>query len=309
MWMGEVNGCTRTWSKRELPQISSELIRCNSTRPSEIHRSIRNLDVIRHWKGTEFRTILLYVGIVVLKKHLPEKDYELFKNLFCAYTICSTNAYQRYLPIARHLFIDFIESHIEIYGENSITMNIHNTSHVVDDVENFGPLATISAYAFENELHNLKLRLKKCDKPLQQIARRVSESSSKIELKPKRPSIILERPFVILEHEVAYRQVEFKENSVLSSLEKNKWFLTHANDIVEFHFIIKKNNDYIIRGSPLKTTKSFFEQPFDSKRLNIFLCDKELQNFKYFKLSDIKAKMFCMPYENMWVFVPLLHTL
>lgn len=187
MWIGELKGFSRTWSTQELKKISADLAKCNNTRPSEIHRCIRSLDVIHHWKGTEFRVFLLYLGIVILQNHLNEQEYELFKTLFCAVTICSTEAYKRYLPVARGLFIEFIENHIDIYGENSITMNIHNTSHVVDDVENLGPLDTISAYAFENSLHHLKLRLKQCDKPLQQIARRLSEleSSSKVTyLKP-----------------------------------------------------------------------------------------------------------------------------
>lgn len=283
-------------------------------RPSEIHRAIRTLNAISHWKGTEFRTFLLYVGIVVLKNHLSQCEYKMFLNLFCAVTICSSKAYQRYLPVARNLFINFIENHIEIHSESSITMNIHNTSHVVDDVENFGPLDTISAYEFENSLHHLKLRLKQCNKPLQQIARRLSElADSSIKTAIKLTNIFpkINHQFNF-ENNLAFKEIEFKQGAMISSKNKDgkdKWFLTHDNIIVEFHFIVKENGNYKIRGSPLKNTQNFFQNPFDSKHLNIYMSDGELSEFSHFELTAIKAKMFCVPYENMWVFLPLLHTL
>lgn len=47
------------------------------------------------------------------------------------------------------------------------------------EVERFGELNSISAYEFENELHSIKMRIKLCHKPLQQISRRLSETSYK----------------------------------------------------------------------------------------------------------------------------------
>lgn len=313
-WCGEMDGYSIKWSKRELGEISAVLTECNKTRPFEIHRAIRTLDQIHHWKGTEFRSFLLYVGIVVLKNHVIQREYEMFLNLFSAVTICSSKAYQRYLPLARKLFVDFIEDHIEIHGESSITMNIHNTSHVVDDVENLGPLDTISAYEFENSLHHLKLRLRQCNKPLQQIARRLSEmaeSSVVIAIKPTNSFPKVDHQFVF-ENDLAFKQIEFKQNALISSEKangKDKWFLTHGNIIVEFHFVVKKQGKYVICGRPLRDTQNFFKNPFDSKHLNIYSSDGELLDFQYFELSAIKAKMFCVPYENNWVYVPLLHTL
>lgn len=317
MWMGDLSGYSRTWSKQEIVKISAHLTRCNGTRPFDIHRSIRTLNQISYWKGTEFRTFLLYLGIVVLKNHLTQREYEMFLNLYCAVTICSTKAYQPYLPLARDLFIDFIEDHIDIHGEISITMNIHNTSHVVDDVETFGPLDTISAYPFENALHHLKLKLKQCNYPLQQIARRILESVSSLKvaaLKPDNFSPKVDHAFTNSEHNLAFKQVKYKPNSIISSHTangKDKWFLTHDNAIVKFQFVVKRNDKFIICGSTVKNTQNFFQKPFDSKNLNIFLSDGEVNAAEshYFELTTIKAKMFCLPYEKQWVFVPLLHSL
>lgn len=194
MWLGELSGFSRTWSNSEVTEISEIMNKCNASRPFEIHRKIRTLDHIKFWKGSEFSTFLHYVGIVVLKNHISNQEYELFLKLYCAVTICSTEAYTHYLPVARNLFIDFIENHIDIYGEQSITMNIHNLSHVVDDIENFGPLNILSAYEFENYLHDLKLNLKPGDKPLEQIARRILEGISS----SKEKGISLSKPKVFV---------------------------------------------------------------------------------------------------------------
>lgn len=117
---------------------------------------------------------------------------------------------------------------------------------------------------------------------------------------------------MIFEHTLVYKQIEYKENAKISSINangKDKWFLTHENIIVEFHFIVKKNGNYFIRGSALKNTRNFFTKPFESKRLSIFLSDGELRAHEFFEFKTIKAKMFCLPYKNEWVFIPLLHTL
>lgn len=256
----------------------------------------------------------------MLNGYLSEREYKMFVTLHCAVVICSSKVYQHLLPLARHLFIDFIEDHMEIHGESSITMNIHNTSHVVDDVEKFGPLNTISAYEFENSLHGLKLRLKQCNKPLQQAARRISEtatSSKSIALKSTKNLPLLNHPHTLSENMLVFRSIEFKPNTVLSSVNDNqrdKWFLTSKNVIVEFYFIEKKQGRNMIHGAALRNVESYFTSPFDSsKYLNIFSSDGEKFEPQLFEVNDIKAKMYCLPHhnpcQNKWVFMPLLHTL
>lgn len=316
MWLGGLKGTKRTWNQSETLEISEFLKKCNERRPSDIHRSIRSLDVINHWKATEFRTFLLYIGIVALKDRLSEQEYQMFLKLFCAVTICSSKMYASYLPLARRLFIDFIETHIDIHGEGSITMNMHNTSHVVDDVETFGPLDTISAYAFENHLHSLKLKLKQCNRPLQQIARRIIESigcMKKVDLSNEDTTIpVLKKPFELTDGILGHRHIEYRAKVFLSSeKERDKWFLTFSNEIVEFHYCVKnERGENLIKGSPLNNVGNFFERiPFDSSYLNIFSSDQEKGELTDYKISSIKAKMFCLQYDSRLVFVPLLHTL
>lgn len=134
----------------QIQKISEHLENINSTRPNDISRAIRGLKYLNYWKGTEYRTLLVYTGMVVLKDILNEAAYEHFMILSCAVRILSSKEYNRYVPLARVLLIDYIEKFKHIYGKDSISSNVHNLCHVVDDVLKFGPLPNISSYPFEN---------------------------------------------------------------------------------------------------------------------------------------------------------------
>lgn len=293
------------------------MLRYNETLPTEIHRKIRSLEHIHFYKASEFRTIMLYVGIVLLKDFLPKNEYELFSKLFCAVTICSAKRYASYLPLARTLFIEYIEGHIAIYGLDSITSNIHNLSQVVDDVELFGELDQFNAYEFENSLHLMKLLLKQCNKPLEQLARRLYEISTTARLKSYKNEETKNFPN-LKEHfnttnTIAYRKLELA-NILLSDHIKNRWIMLNDNEqtIIQFVYAFKNGNKICFRGQPLEiaSKENFFVRPFNSSNLNIFLYSSiELCDAKNYDLSQVKAKLFCLPYRNKFVFMPLLHTL
>lgn len=283
--------------------------------PAEIHRSIRSLNHIKYWKGTEYRTFLLYVGIVVLKDFLTQELYEHFLVLVSAVSICYCDAYKKYLSIAKKLFDEFIESYIEIYGIDEIGSNMHNLNHIVDDVNRFGNLNNISTYEFENTLGQIKLLLRRCDKPLEQISRRITESfnikkQNWLDQKDFKPSVQyafedLNRPNI-----ECYKQIYFKKDVRLSSRKfGDKFFLTHENEIVELDHIIRYNNSFRIFGFSLKNKGPFFSQPFSSTYINIFLSDLEKQNSKYHNVESIKCKLICLSYKTNYVLIPMLHSL
>lgn len=101
----------RQWNEASILHINTILSKFNATRPKEIHRKIRSLNHIKFWKGTEFRTFLLYLGPVILKCVLPVDQYALYMKLHTAVTICSSDKYRAYLPKARELFLEFIEDY------------------------------------------------------------------------------------------------------------------------------------------------------------------------------------------------------
>lgn len=304
----------RLWNEVEINRINTRMDCFNDTKPKELHRKIRDLSCISHWKGTEFRTFLLYFGIVLLKGTIPMEEYECFLYLFCAVTICSTDKYRPTLAVARAIFVDFIEMYTSIYGACKISSNVHNLCHVVDDVERFGSLPTISTYTFENQLHLIKLNIKQCNKPLQQVARRLIERSnnqvplanlSKVDFKP-----ILNKQFLLAGDVVPKYKEILMESYILSSVgNKNRYFLSSTKEIVEFDYAFWHNGDHYVYGAPFLSKCDFFSAPISSSRLNIFQTNYVKGASKMYKVSSIEAKLFCLRIDSGFVFVPLVHTL
>lgn len=300
--MGEKRG-RRGWSDNIVHRINSLLLRYNETKPKEIHRKIRTLHYVHYWKGTEFRTLLLYIGLVLFKDFLSLDEFNNYLKLFCAVTICSSEKYKPFLELARQLFSEYIEEYILLYGTHSITSNIHNLCHVVDDVIHFGSLDSMSSYQFENKLHHIKLMVKQCNKPLEQVARRLSEvtacehASFSIEPELKGPL-----------SEFVFKEIKLKSFVLSSKHAGNRFFLTNENEIVEFECAFYHNGKYFVKGCSLKTKDNFFSNPFQSRFLNIYISDCDKNVTQNYEISCIQAKLFCLPYENRFVFLPILHT-
>lgn len=180
-WKEGTKSYKKIFKKPTLNTINQFLSRANIERPSEIHRSIRPLDVVRSWKGTEFRTFLMYVGVVVLKNVINSDEYELFKKIYCATVLCSSNAYTAVIkntPLLKKLINDYVEGYKQLYGAHTISSNIHNLCHLPDDVLRFGNLNEMSTYPFETILGKIKTKLKGMKNPIKEIGRKISEIDS-----------------------------------------------------------------------------------------------------------------------------------
>lgn len=318
LWMGLSDNFEFKWTQSDVTDMNRLLAECNTDLPSDVHRAVRNLNYVKFFKGTEFRLFLNYIGIVVLKKSLREQEYSHFLKLHCAVILCSHDNYLKYLDLAHDLFIEYIEEYIELYGIDSIGSNVHNLSHVVDDVKRLGNLTKLNTYPFENVLYSLKLKLRPCSKPLEQIARRIIELNldyrDPVDLSGAFQNISRETEFKYVIDSNAtnksYKQVSLGPNSFLSSRSfGDKWFLTYSNQIVEFHSARKLNGNIFLRGCAIKVLENFFTQPFSSKNISTYSAKYEKFSARNYTLKDVKAKMMCLHYEDRLVFIPLLHTL
>jgi len=79
------------------------------------------------------------------------------------------------LRYAHQLLQHFVTTFKAIYGNHHISHNVHGLLHIVQDVRNFGSLDMFGIFKFENFMQKIKKLLRKDDKPLQQIARRIQE--------------------------------------------------------------------------------------------------------------------------------------
>lgn len=65
-----------------------------------------------------------------------------------------------------------------LYGEHYVSHNVHNLLHICDDVKRFDPLYMFDAFPFENYMQVLKKFVRKGDKPIEQIVRRIYEQDN-----------------------------------------------------------------------------------------------------------------------------------
>lgn len=273
-WVNGAKGFDRKWTKVKIYQASLALLYLGKQMPREIHRSIRSLDVLKYWKGVEFRTLLLlYTGIVVFEHFLPDDKYKLFRMLFCAVTICSCNIYKNFIPIASKIFGSYIRGYIRIYGRHSITSNIHNLAHVTEDMlhQNIGNLMDISTYKYENCLRLIGLKVKSCRSPLEQAAKRIMEtegieralnSESLFELEEFTPVLKYKIRNPLNSTNAIYRHIEISPDIVLSNKTIGDcWFLTHSGHIVKMIHAMKIENVFKVCGTRILQKQLFFKDP------------------------------------------------
>lgn len=226
------------------------------------------------------------------------------------------------------MLLQFIEIFAELYGEHHMNSNVHNLSHIVDEVERFGELESFSAYPFENQLGKMKRLLRHGDRPLAQIAKRMIEDmkcsmdSIKIDTAEKKDMALSKRndgsnvpnPFKssIEENYLFYCKIDLKKFS-LGTDPANCWFLTTKNEIACVTNIIHRSTQHDVQLCCIEIDEkfNFFIVPIESRYLNIYCARQDAhldKKEKVFALSDVKCKLARLPYGEMQVFVPLLHT-
>lgn len=307
------------WNKQLISRVSELLKSLQTYMPSDIHRSVRGLDTVRFWKGVEFRTLLLYVGIVAFKDALKENEYLHFLTLSCAATICSSKFHSKYLSVAKVMFSSYVNKYIQLYGKSEIGSNVHNLIHICEDMEQLGieNLDKISTYRYENSLRMLGLKLKSCRAPLQQVSRRIIEAindenntykSLYVDCGTFETSIQYESRF---EHEIVYNKINLRPNVSLSSRkEGDQYFLTKSGDIVKMKHAIRTEIGFEIVGNRLTNKSPFFEKPITSSKLHIYASEGEFENeLRGYKLDNVMAKMLVMLYKDTMVCLPILHTI
>lgn len=300
-------------SGRNTKLISDQLMRFRDYIPTEINRKTRSLNELKHFKASEYRTFLLYAGIVALKGNVSTAIYNHFLLLHCGITcLVKTDFSHINCQISSNILNTFIEHGGKLYGKEFYIYNVHVLSHLSDDSIRYGPLDEFSAFPFENYLGQLKNLLKTSTKPLQQICRRLCEiNSSVIELDSKENfnnKNIFEQNSV----ECLFRKLNVN-NFVLSVSHYSKadsyCFTDHHIFQIEKIAFIKLTKETLIYGKYFTNSISFYNYPFDSTRLNIHQVSNLSDEIKMFSITEVKGKCILLPFGKNWVAMPILHTL
>lgn len=162
--------------RADIEALSIDLITLKQFILIEFSRHPRGLNELNHWKATEFRMFLLYLGLIILRKYLKEDYFKHFCTLHTAIRIlCHTTDCLRNNTYAHQLLIYFVKTFKILYGEDNVVYNVHNLIHICHDVKTYGSLDTFSAFPFENFMKDIKKLLRKAEKPLSQLNNRLHE--------------------------------------------------------------------------------------------------------------------------------------
>lgn len=153
--------------KRLRCRLSEQLIqilndRINSFRSfspnSDFQRRPRDFRELEHFKATEYRTYLLYLGPAVFKGILPNQYYNHFLLLHFAIYVYSSQLLNL-LPCANACIQRFVEEMAMLYGNESMVSNVHALTHFPEFVEKLGSIESFSAFHFESFLGMIKRRI------------------------------------------------------------------------------------------------------------------------------------------------------
>ncbi|XP_058064990.1 uncharacterized protein LOC131214671 [Anopheles bellator] len=275
--------------------------------PSEIHRKQRSLLSLAYWKGSELSSFLHYSSLVSLEEHVSKDVFQHFLLLFCSVTLFSSEYYKKYWSTAKSMLEEFVRQYEHVYGRRYITSNVHNLLHVSHEVDRFGPLSSLTAYPFENQLGNLKRLIRHGYNILEQAVNRLSEiEEAGYEHK-------LHQHYPMMKMCANRKQLFIDDNFILDCTRKDSFFLTKSNQIVKICDIKQiQGSHFEIFGNEYVSKSNRFTQPIVSSVINIYVVEKNsLSNVtSQFNIEAIKCKLAALDYKNAsYVMIPIIHTL
>ena len=144
-------------------QMSTEISQLAKYTPHEFQRRPRRIDKeLAHFKATEFRLFLLYLGPFLFKKYLPTPLYHHFLLLHFAIYVLSSNSLSKSLFSQADGCLQLFVSQVsQLFGKFNMTYNMHILLHLPEFVKQHGTLNEFSTFEFENLLSRLKLHIRK----------------------------------------------------------------------------------------------------------------------------------------------------
>lgn len=263
--------------------------------PKEFSRKPRSLDELSRWKATELRQFLLYLGPVLLQNILSADHLLHFNALNCAMRIlCHPTDCFRNNRYSRDLLIQFVETFKKLYGDENIIYNVHNLLHINEDILMYGSLDNFSAFPFENHMQSIKKMLRKADKPLQQLYRRIVENSSvSYENDHIRcsTSVLKMKCSKVLPMNCtnAYRAIQFDYFTLTDKKPNNCCYLKDKTIVVIEHICYNEEEIPVIIGRKWLTKNSLPFYPCNSQHINIYVV-KNLSNSKMWPITEIINK-------------------
>lgn len=300
--LGVVRKLVRTWVKGRLPyrmktydvqQISCNLVKCKKYFPRAFQRRPRSLDEINHFKGSEFRSILLYTGVAVFYKILDSDKYKHFLLLHTAfYILLSTRASETvWNNLAKSLLQKFVQLAEKFYGAEFISYNVHGLLHINEDAILYGSLDNASTFSFENFMQVIKKILRSNNLFMEQAYNRISE----IEYVSRNAGAF------------SNNRQPSKVFALSNRSGDNCFMLTTGEIILAKELVRNPGGEAISVFSKFLNLRPLKEYPIDSREVGIYKAEN-LSNpiNRVLHLNNIMLKYVCLPVKTFFICIPLL---
>ncbi|XP_073669952.1 uncharacterized protein [Paramisgurnus dabryanus] len=296
-------------------RMSDSLTGLRNYIPLEFARKPRTLRDIDRWKATELRMFLLYIGPVILPSYLDTNIYKNFMLLFSSIAILvSPTLSLIHWQYAERLLHMFVTHFGEIYGKEALVYNVHSLVHLAQDVRQHGCLDNISAFPYENHLQKLKKLVRKPQRPLAQMVRRLSEQNQQNQIIDK-TLVSLKKPHFVgpVPNELASRKVKGQYSQMVS----NKWTIkvstgnnifAIAGDICQIDNIVECHDGIYLVYRRFSDKSIFFTYPFSSDFLNIYSVSQLSEQYMYANICAVAYKCVLLPHQRGFVSIPILHS-
>lgn len=166
-------------------------------------------------------------------------------------------------------------------------------------------------------MQELKKKIRKSAKPLEQVARRISEeknlskilnnanTDSDIQLLMKHHSGPLVNEFNTLNQ---FKKFKTKTYCLNISKTADRFILLKNDTIVEVKNIISNSSHIALLGFRYNKSKSFFLKPCDSSVFGINYIEKSNNEINMWQFDLFQQKLVVLPIEDKLVSFPFLHT-
>ena len=290
-------------------RVNEDMSSLSKFTPREFARRSRPFS--HNLKSTEWSQALKYTCPVIFRNRLSQERYEHMLTLHVAVKILSSERFCiQFNAYAKSLLQVFVENASRLYGKTFITYNIHNLVHLAEDVMMFGPLYSFSAYVFENKLGTIKRLLRKSEKPLEQIIKRLAElqqnsspnvstSDSKFHFRVEHKNGPLLPLFI--NGSKQFGIVEYKKFT-LTLKDGDNCVLLHERVVVKIENIVELSCKPFIIGRNFRNLKNLYPHPFDSTDFDIFQCSDLSDELRYWPLEFVQFKMYLMPLSGLQSF-------
>lgn len=287
--------------------ISNRLKILSKYCPREFARRVESLAHCDQFKATQWRQIMLYIGVVCFKGVIKDYVYDHFLLFHIAMRVLISSVYNtnRNLVFSELAIKKFVLLCEDIYGLTFLSYNIHGLLHLVEDALRFGPLDSYSAFPYESSMVNFRKMCRKPHLSLQQIAARRAEQEQ-----CKKNSIVQgnyikvwkkheEGPLPYADNNSrTYNQYKFIKNQDMTigvCVRDDCCILSDSSICCVQNILQYKNNYFIVVQKFLQVT-DFYSIGITSSSVGIYKCFELAHDYNIIPLENIKAKCFRMPY-------------